>query len=244
MTAKLSILISYRNRPEHLKNLLAWFQKLPQGLVEAILIEQDEHPSMEEKVKEVKGCKYIFFENSKTFHLSKSLNLGLAECSSPLVAPYDIDLVPWQNTLIKHLQFAIENPTIVLSGYRLMCGFKEINALNVNEAFEQSEVSPSEYPAFLLKRFLGNEKYGVVPMLNTKKLKRLGGWDERFIGWGAEDQELMERYVSNDNLLVRSEELLYLHQHHGFEANWRENEYTQRNRTIFNSERKHKKQSS
>lgn len=238
MSLKLSLLVPYRNRKDHAEILLEWFAQLGSDSVEAIFIEQDASRTIQELVEAVPNCRYAFIENAGTFNLSRALNTGLAHSHAQLVAPYDIDLIPLRDTLMKQLRFALLHPDIVFSGYRLMSMLRRIDAATTVDAALRSEVSISEHPHYLMQRLVENQKYGVIPFLQNKRLREIGGWNERYIGWGGEDQDMLDRYISEEILLVRSEEFVYLHQHHGFESNWREEEFTRKNREMFYAERK------
>lgn len=238
MNKELTLLISYRNRREHAETFLEWFCRLENKNIEAIFIEQDAAPTIRELIESIPGCRYIFIPNAGPFHISKGLNMGLALSEGSLVAPYDIDLIPLRDTLPKQLRFALTHPQIIFSGYRLMSMQRKISPENIAAAVLASEVSISEHPFYLMQRLVEKQKYGVIPFLSRKRLVEIGGWDERFVGWGAEDQEILDRYVTDEMLFMRSEEFVYLHQHHGFEANWREEEFTRKNRELFYAGRK------
>jgi hypothetical protein len=238
MSLKLSLLISFRNRKDHAETLLEWFRQLDDDTIEAVFIEQDAVPTIQQLVESAPNCRYIFQENAGTFHLSKALNTALASTNAPLVAPYDIDLIPFGDTLTRQLRFALQHPQLVFSGYRLMSLLRRIDQASVVSAVAASEISISEHPHYVKQRLVENQRYGVIPFLRAERLREIGGWDERYVGWGAEDQDMLDRYITDEMLLVRSEEFVYLHQHHGFEPNWREEEFTQKNREIFYSTRK------
>ena len=84
---------------------------------------------------------------------------------------------------------------------------------------------------------LRGEKFGVMPFFCRQRLLDIQGWDEAFIGWGAEDQDLIERYLGQGRTLCRSPRLVYLHLHHEAEPQWREAETVASNRQTYYQKR-------
>jgi hypothetical protein len=58
----------------------------------------------------------------------------------------------------------------------------------------------------------------------------LNGWDEHYVGWGAEDQDMIHRYLGSDRFLLSSTDVVYLHLEHGHVADWNDGELTRKNR--------------
>ena len=46
------------------------------------------------------------------------------------------------------------------------------------------------------------------------RLLAINGWDEKFIGWGGEDRDIIERYLIDAQFLARFPEFIYLHLPH------------------------------
>lgn len=88
-------------------------------------------------------------------------------------------------------------------------------------------------PTALWKHLTKHEKFGVVPFFQRERLSEIGGWDEEFVGWGAEDQDLIERYLKNGYALCRCPELVYLHLFHKQETRWTEPFLVQQNRDYY-----------
>lgn len=97
----------------------------------------------------------------------------------------------------------------------------------------QASLGPEDQPSALRKHLLGGERFGVMPLFWRDRLQTLGGWDEAFVGWGAEDQALIEHYLTPQQALCRCPELIYLHLHHGPAAGWNEPDLTQKNRDYY-----------
>lgn len=105
----------------------------------------------------------------------------------------------------------------------------------IETVLEQSHTAPEDQPTALWKHLMRYEKFGVVPFFCRDRLLAIGGWDERFLGWGAEDQDMMEGYLSTGVSLCRCPELLYLHLCHLTDPNWSEVQLIQQNRDYYYS---------
>jgi predicted glycosyltransferase involved in capsule biosynthesis len=72
----------------------------------------------------------------------------------------------------------------------------------------------------------------------AKLFDELGGLFEGYVGWGCEDQDLIERMCLSELTLVRSYDLLYFHLPHGHETGWREAALIAQNRKLFAERRR------
>lgn len=238
MENDLTLIIPYRQRQQAFNSFYGWFlscqnKKLP--LPKVIFIESDKTPSLEiQKKAEQIGFKYFFVENKKVFHKTSILNIGLNEVSTIFVTPYDIDLIPYQNTLSHHLQLAKTSPCLLVTGYRLMISQSFLKPDdNLESIIKQSAIAPEDQPGPLKKYLTSYEKFGVLPLFLTEKLKNIGGWDENFVGWGGEDQDIIHRYCNQDYTLCRVPDLVYLHLEHHHNSNWYSPEIINKNREYY-----------
>jgi predicted glycosyltransferase involved in capsule biosynthesis len=85
----------------------------------------------------------------------------------------------------------------------------------------------------LRKYLLKGERFGVMPLFKRDRLLVINGWDETFIGWGAEDQDLIERYLIDTQSLCRCPDLVYLHLKHGTSDGWNCETLTPKNRAHY-----------
>ncbi|MGC9502685.1 glycosyltransferase family 2 protein [Baaleninema sp.] len=242
----LSAIVTYRNRPTHLKTLLDWWttQASPQlrRQVRWILVEADDIPSegLETELAEV-GVDYLFVENVGRFHKTRALNLALSQCGGQFVTPFDVDLLPVGDTLERHLELAQASPKLLVTGYRVMSPTETANVAEMSPTLEQCEIAPEDRPSALWKHLLRGERFGVLPMFDRRRLWEIGGWDEAFVGWGAEDQDLIERYLEDGRSLCRCPDLLYLHLSHPPTLQWRDAESSQRNRQHYYRKMQHRR---
>ncbi len=235
---QLSLLIPYRQRPTHLQTQVAWWrQQHARGMFqhyEVILIEVDAEvsPATRAAIADL-PIRYLHFPCPGVFHKTKALNLGLAIAQGEWIAPLDVDLIPLGSTLQRHLDIARQAPHLLVTGYRLMSPHPTVELAALPTAIEQSAIAPEDQPTALWKHLTQDEKFGVMPFFHRHRLQAIGGWDETFIGWGAEDQELIERYLAAGMALCRCPELVYLHLFHDREAQWSEPILTQQNRHYY-----------
>ena len=239
---QLSLIVVYRNREHHLKSKMAWWkwQKSNNCLsnCEMIVIEADRSPSLWIQ-EELDGTdvQYQYLQCEGVLHKTKALNLGLSLSQGQFVAPFDVDLIPVNQTLEKHLHLAATSPSLLVTGYRVMSEVEKVSPDSISQALENASIPPEDRPTALWKHLIQRERFGIMPLFNRERLVSLGGWDEIFVGWGAEDQELLERYLQDDLFLTRCLDLVYLHLFHQPEANWYEAPLIEKNRTHYYRQR-------
>ena len=229
----MSLLVPYRNRLAHLQSFLRWYAATPavQQAAEVILLETDKCPTEAEELTQQAGLRYEFVKCPGVFHKTRALNAGLELARGSLIAPFDVDLIPVNNSLMRQFEAAVTAPGMLLTGYRLLCRRSRVDPNDVTTAAANGRIASEDGKSALRKYLLTRQRFGHVPMLAKKALQKIGGWNESFIGWGAEDQELLERYTSfTGKVFVRSPEFVYLHLYHPPAPLWNEPELVAKNR--------------
>lgn len=243
----LTLITPYRDRSAHLANQLEWWQRLPdRENYQWIVIELAATPTIElANALALHHITYVHLDCAGPFHKTKALNLGLEQSLGQWIAPLDVDLIPLGQTLQRHLFLAERSPQFLVTGYRLMAATETVDwenwdqAANWDQVLNHATIGPEDQPTALHKHLLQGERFGVMPMFARDRLQAIGGWDEQFIGWGAEDQDVIERYLSPDRAICRCTELCYLHLHHGPAANWNDATLTAQNRSHYYQTRNH-----
>ncbi|MFH7241501.1 MAG: glycosyltransferase [Spirulina sp.] len=243
----LSLVTIYRRRPHHLAVQRAWWQRClaqfwlthpNQNLPwEWIVVEADDAPTpgLREDLEQHQA-RYLFLSNPGTLHKTKALNLGLHQAQGTYLTPLDVDLIPLGNTLTDHLHLASLSPQGLVTGYRLMAATTTVKLDRLDEALAAATIAPEDQPTALRKHLIQGEKFGVLPYFLRQHLLDIQGWDEAYVGWGAEDQDLIERYLAaSRSYLLRSPQLVYLHLHHEADPDWREPATIAANRRIYYS---------
>jgi len=126
---------------------------------------------------------------------------------------------------------------MLVTGYRMMCDNAHLDFPQKSAIVEQSQVAPEDMPTALFKHLIRRERFGVLPLFQRQRLMEVGGWDETFIGWGAEDQDIVERYLGEDRYFCRSPELIYIHLAHPPDNNWSEYRWVEQNRQHYYTKR-------
>ena len=235
---QLSLLVTYRKRETHLKTQIAWWRKqVKQGFFqncEVLLIEVDENSSsrIRDAIEDL-PIRYVHCPCPGIFHKTKALNLGLSMAKGQWIAPFDVDLIPVGNTLLHQLEIATQSPKILATGYRVLSPAETLEIDAISTTLENCTIAPEDMPTALWKHLVRHEKFGVVPFFQRKKLDEIGGWDEQFVGWGAEDQDLIERYLQKGYTLCRCPELVYIHLSHEREIQWTEPFLVKQNRNYY-----------
>lgn len=237
---KLSLLVTYRRREAHLKNLLNWWKAHPEvaQFCEVILIELDQVPTdWVQRLSGIHSIRYAFCLCKGAFHKTQALNQGLGIAQGEWVAPFDVDLIPIGDALMQHLRIAAASPALLVTGYRVMTASETVDVNQLDVELAQSAIAPEDMPTALWKHLVRGERFGVVPFFRRDRLTQIGGWDEVFVGWGGEDQDIIERYLGRDYHLCRCPDLVYLHLWHDRDPQWMEPHFIEQNRHHYYTSR-------
>lgn len=69
-----------------------------------------------------------------------------------------------------------------------------------------------------------------LTLFGRSQLLKIGRWDEQFIGWGSEEQDIIERYRQSGYYLCICPELCYLHLSHPPNEIWTETALVEQNK--------------
>lgn len=177
-TNSFTYVIGYRHFPDRLNNLrrvLDWINCF--AGVDVILIEQDTHS----KISHLNlRARHIFLKTDKPYNKSWAFNVATNLAKSEIIVFADSDLIMKPEQFIEGLksleQFEMVNP------------YKSVIDLDPNESLVRLE------EMILIDRpGRGETDHQKVPicggicMFRKEAIIRIGGWNEDFIGWGAED---------------------------------------------------------
>ena len=185
-----SYIITYRAtddpaRRANLEAVLAWLKLQPLG--EVVVVEQDLAPTLGD-LPSFPGLRSLFAHNPGPFNKSWGFNVGVRASRGSLLAFGDADV------LCRGLPEAV---AAARSGSPVVRAFSV--AVDLDEA--QSEMLRADLSC------LGDPSFGAaardrvqsaeIPPLcgglvlfQRPILRMLGGWDERFLGWGGEDDAM------------------------------------------------------
>jgi predicted glycosyltransferase involved in capsule biosynthesis len=232
---RLSLITPYRDRDSHLTNQLAWWAQYEHKQnLEWIVVDLTSNPdqALQQSLQQHQ-VKYLSLPCADAFHKTKALNLGLAQAQGDWIAAFDVDLIPLGETLARHCWLAQQSPQLLVTGYRLMSPTETVAITEIEQMLAQTSLGPEDQPTALRKYLLKGERFGVMPLFRRDRLLAINGWDETFIGWGAEDQDLIERYLMPQQSLCRCPDLVYLHLKHGASDGWNCETLTAKNRAHY-----------
>lgn len=159
------------------------------------------------------------------FSISRAKNIGARHCSRKYIAFIDCDLVIHPNTFKVALPFLDKNFMVIIPVGRMQQGPDSYIYTGVNnkEWLKLTENAPYS-------------EWGVANAIFSKKLfEQIHGYDERFYGWGGEDNDIHKRVIKHGIKVVNLIDYGFpkaMHQNHPITPT-KESDFTQRNRTII-----------
>lgn len=178
--------IDSKERLEHLRGLYAYFNRYFQGH-ELIVVEQ--------------------IQSSEVFSTAKVSNIGASAVSTPFFCKYDADAFIHPKALFDAFQrLKQESNKACILPYN---GISVTIQNPLREELLQSQIT-EELPLITyeeLDRF-SHENFrvkndlstGLIHCFRTSTFKKLGGYNEEFIGWGYEDDEILYRFQKLANV--------------------------------------------
>lgn len=179
-TPKITYVIAYQHKPDRLLNLrrvLEWLQPF-QGL-EILIVEQDK----KSKIAELNlRAKHIFIKSNMPFNKSWAFNVATKYVTTPIIIFGDSDLVMHPNSFIQSVQqldfYDCVNP------YNSVIDLTpQESQMDLNTILKIDRIGRGEAADDIQKVPL----CGGIIMFKKEKLYEIGGFNESFYGWGAED---------------------------------------------------------
>ena len=178
MNYNFSCIILYRHniqRWNNLKRVLDWLNGF--SGVEIIIVEQDTHSKIEHLNF---PAKHIFTKTNLPFNRSWGFNVGLKNSNSDIIVFTDCDLIMEPNSFISAIKKIEE--------YDMVSPYSSVVDLNPEESQLQME------SIFRINRpGRGEEDHqkinicGGITIFKKEAILKVGGWNEDFWAWGAED---------------------------------------------------------
>lgn len=190
---KASYILTWRDgggasRRDNLIAVLTWLARYPQ--FEPILVEQDDAPRLEGPLPHP-GCTHVFAYNPGPFNKSWGLNVGFRLCQSPWLMFADADIV-LGDALPQALEYLARGAQAV-KPYRRLLDLDEAESARVRGG--EFDWLPPRADAASGREGIGEHIVfaGGAFLIARAAFVRMGGWDERFRGWGGEDDALSYR---------------------------------------------------
>lgn len=176
----ITYVIAYKHKPDRLLNLrrvLEWLAPF-QGL-QIVLVEQDSYS----KISELNlRLKHIFIKSDMPFNKAWAFNVALKYVTTPIIIFGDSDLIMNPNNFIQSVQMLEQYD--VVNPYNSVIDLTQQESLtDINTILSINRVGRGEAEDDIQKVPL----CGGIIMFKKEALVKIGGWNQDFIGWGAED---------------------------------------------------------
>jgi predicted glycosyltransferase involved in capsule biosynthesis len=173
-----SYIIGYRHNNERFKNLkrtIDWLKGFND--IEIIIVEQDKHS----KISHLKlDAKHIFLKSDKPYNRSWSFNVGLKYSNSDIIVFGDSDLIMEPKDFISGLN--------ALTEYQMVSPYNSVLDLTQQESLMSFDrIIEIDRPG---RGENDNQKINIsggIVMFKKEAIISIGGWCEKFTGWGGED---------------------------------------------------------
>jgi len=186
----LSYLITYREsgsseRRENLFAVLRWLAQWPE--IDLVVIEQDSVPRLERDPSQP-NCSMGLAYNPGPFNKAWGLNVAARMARGPLLALADADLI-----VPRALPGAVErcSPGHAVKPYRSIVDLTVVESKRVRAG--EWGFAPRRAAGAPLNREAQGEHVvfaGGLFVIHRDDYLQLGGFDERFVGWGGEDDAM------------------------------------------------------
>jgi len=177
-THSFTYIIGYRHTPDrfhNLKKVLDWISGFAN--VDVILIEQDTHSKISHLPLK---ARHIFLKSDKPYNKSWAFNIATKEAKSDIIVFADSDLIMNPNEFIESIK--------LLEQYEMVNPYSSVIDLQPQESN-----LPLEQILLISRPGRGETDHQKVPLcggiciFRKSAILRIGGWNESFMGWGAED---------------------------------------------------------
>ena len=161
-------------------------------------------------LKNLKIKHIVEISSLEYYHRTRQLNEMLNIVNTPVVVNYDIDVILPVDSYIESEKLIIEGTSDFVYPYGDGQYQREISlAFNRNDFNVNFDLQSIDNK--LLKTI--TSKYGHCVFANTKKYIECGGENENFIGYGPEDQERENRFITLKYNVSRVDNLVYHFEH-------------------------------
>jgi GT2 family glycosyltransferase len=197
---KFIYVIGHRGTNEYrLKNLIHTIDWVSQFDVEIVVIEQDDCPKLQ-NILSAKKVKYIFAKNSNLYNRSWSFNIAHRHNQYDVMICADNDMV-MKRYAFSELFKACETFDVV-SPFSRLYDLSEAQSINFNpETINRTDSGRG-----------GMNFTSGICAIKRSMLESIGGWDERFEGWGGEDDAMTHQItLRSSNIIQLKNECFHLY---------------------------------
>lgn len=128
----------------------------------------------------------IHVSKDKLFNKSKNINLAAKKATRGIFVIADADMIIRPALIIYSIRLLEQHPWIIpFQRIQYLSKYTSNKLLKTDPKWPLSIEDKSKY--YILKKYGPNEISGGINILSRTNFKKVGGFDERFAGWGGED---------------------------------------------------------
>lgn len=236
--------LNVKNEPDRernllfiLKNLNIFFEK--QSFIRFCVIEQGEHPTIEQKVHLISNdILYYFIYKSGLFNKCWAFNVAyhlltkIDQFTHFVFA--DADVILRREDYEKYFSF-INHYDVVLRPKIIRDLNKETTENIIQKGiFDFNEKDYREKIHFSTTRSKFLDNAGGLTIFKHHIFEETGGWDERFEGWGWEDTAMYYCLVNQKRNIINPDSFMLYHLFHGRPYNPQKHSHYNANVSFFN----------
>ncbi|WP_028603911.1 glycosyltransferase family 2 protein [Ottowia thiooxydans] len=209
-----NIILTYRGDPSgvrhaNLLTVLAFLAETPEWPV--LIVEQDGLPSLGGPLPHP-NCAVLFAYNAGSFNKAWGLNIGVRRSNAPVIVFTDADLlIP--DMLPRSVEHCLRN-TQMVKPYRQVLDLSPETTAHLRAG---DQTALQRMPGTASTRQMQGETAplcGGAFAIRRDAFLKLGGWDERFVGWGGEDDAFSYKVQRARLATLEFDDAIALHLHH------------------------------
>ena len=183
-----SYIITHREntatRQNNLNFILSWISLIELD-IEIILVEQDITQKIIENTLPA-NCKYIFAYNKGLFNRAWGLNVGFQHSLGKSIVFADNDVIVDKDILKECLELCCNEDYDAIKPFNTLIDLSECQSQKVFKTMQLPDSSKFSKEDIRL----GISFCSALMVFKRSAYEKLGGFDERFIGWGGEDDAM------------------------------------------------------
>lgn len=164
------------------QNLVARYKEC-----EVLLVEDGPEPIIKQPIP---GARYIFVYNKRLFNKSKCFNIGFLAASNDIICGLDGDMII-PSTLIESTIDKVNENKVVFPGREIYYAQNWIDVADLTQKFWDHKTWSKDRSS--------EQFHGGIFICNKKAFIKVGGFDQRFEGYGSEDTSFYMRSVESNN---------------------------------------------
>ncbi|MXZ98385.1 MAG: glycosyltransferase [Acidimicrobiaceae bacterium] len=224
-----SVVVAYYEAPESLELTLASLERqtYPRDLFEVVIVDDGSNPPLDAPAGSPLSIRVVYQED-RGFGLARARNAGARAADHEILVFLDCDMMPEEGWLAEHARWHHAANDALTLGFRAHVEVDGIDAGAVRtrpgSLAELFADRPSDRPAWIefhmtRTRQLTSDDDDLFRVVTGGNLgisrsffESVGGYDETFTQWGAEDTEFGYRAYTMGGLLVPVRDALCWHQ--------------------------------